>query len=544
VLAAVIGIRCYAALVTQRTSSSASGAPATRIVAALLWLALIFLVVSMLGAHMMRLLEGKLSGGAAFGASIAFAFVVSLVLPALFDWRMTRAAHEQSASARSMFGKITGLWNAVVLLVLVFALPLSTRAALVQKGDWLALGLVPVAAEPFRSASTWLGEHIPRSGSDATTAGNARSGSALGDSNEELQPRQVFERLSDTVVVIHVQKELGEGDPLRIVANMFGIRRVYGLGSGFVVEPDGIIVTNHHVVDGATSVEITLQDRRVFSSVDLLVLDRQNDLALIGVKGGGLHSASIRKDDDVKPGERAIAVGAPLGLEYSVTDGIVSAVRELHGTAFLQMQTTIAPGSSGSPLFDAHGRVMGVNTATRDAGLNLAVSARHVRELLGKPRTPKSLAAFVHGPHISDVRVEGAETSSVDRMALQEALDQIVVVLEGCARGSIPDGAHATFTFPAPGLTPETLLAWATEPEMETDLDSSSARCLLQNAKYGGPLLSVWLLQNYGSTLGPGKTVALFLQVDGFGASETDKNGKKLDLRFRLVGQGSGPSTP
>jgi S1-C subfamily serine protease len=368
--------------VADRTSRS-SGSGLFGLVGSLLVLALVLVTMTALGAHVIGGALGHVPGPLAFGGTLGLVLVVCVVVPLLLDRKMVREARRRDPSEQGMFLKTAALVNAVVLLFLVFATPRTTRSALAKQGDWWAQRIVPSLAPPVRDGATWVGTHLPRSGGDEPSAqAPASLASAKPDPNVDFTPQQIFEKFADTVVVIRMVRETeGEG--------------AHGLGSGFFVEPGGVVVTNHHVVEHVTSLEVRVHDGRVFSRVAILVEDAEHDLALVHIDTTGTPTATVAPDDSVAPGSRAIAIGAPLGLEYSITDGIVSAVRTIEGTTLLQMQTTVAPGSSGGPLFDAHGQVIGVNTATRDAGLNLAVSARHVRDLLQKPRAPRQLAPFV-----------------------------------------------------------------------------------------------------------------------------------------------------
>jgi S1-C subfamily serine protease len=368
--------------VADRKSRS-SGSGLFGLVGSLLVLALVLVTMTALGAHVIRVALGRVPGSVAFGGTLALVLGVCVVVPLLLDRKMVREARRRDPAEEGMFLKTAALVNAIVLLFLVFATPRTTRSALTKQGDWWAQRLVPSLAPPVRDGAAWVGTHLPRSGGDDTAADAPMAlGSARPDPRVDWTPQQIFEKFADTVVVIRMLRET-EGPDAR------------GLGSGFFVEPGGVVVTNHHVVERVTSLDVSLHDRRVFSRVAILVEDAEHDLALLHIDATGLPTATVAPDDSVAPGSRAIAIGAPLGLEYSITDGIVSAVRTVEGTTMLQMQTTVAPGSSGGPLFDAHGQVIGVNTATRDAGLNLAVSARHVRDLLQKPRSPRQLAPFV-----------------------------------------------------------------------------------------------------------------------------------------------------
>ena len=139
-----------------------------------------------------------------------------------------------------------------------------------------------------------------------------------------------------------------------------------GVGSGFIVSPDGYIVTNAHVVDGAKTVTVRLTDRREFTA-KVIGKDERTDIALIKIDAKRpLPALDLSNPAPVKQGEWVIAIGSPFGFENSVTAGIVSGVhRALPGgqmTPFIQTDVAVNPGNSGGPLLNAAGQVVGVNS--------------------------------------------------------------------------------------------------------------------------------------------------------------------------------------
>ncbi|WP_266156723.1 Do family serine endopeptidase [Dyella silvatica] len=140
------------------------------------------------------------------------------------------------------------------------------------------------------------------------------------------------------------------------------------LGSGFIISSDGYILTNTHVVDGADTVTVRLQDRRTLTA-KVVGSDPQYDIALLKVDAGGnLPAVSIGDSRGLKPGQWVLAIGSPFGFDYTVTQGIVSAVGRNLGsqdqpyTSFIQTDVPINRGNSGGPLFDLQGKVVGVNS--------------------------------------------------------------------------------------------------------------------------------------------------------------------------------------
>jgi serine protease Do len=138
-----------------------------------------------------------------------------------------------------------------------------------------------------------------------------------------------------------------------------------GLGSGFIVEPDGVVLTNAHVVAGADEVRVRLTDRREFKG-KVVGIDRPTDIAVVKIDAKGLPAVKLGDPRSVRVGEWVLAIGSPFGFENSVTAGIVSATsRSLpDGTyvPFIQTDAAVNPGNSGGPLFNLKGEVIGINS--------------------------------------------------------------------------------------------------------------------------------------------------------------------------------------
>jgi len=139
---------------------------------------------------------------------------------------------------------------------------------------------------------------------------------------------------------------------------------VFGAGSGFIVSPDGVILTNAHVVQGADEVTVKLQDRREFRA-KVLGSDPRTDVAVLKIDAKGLPVAPIGKSQSLLVGEWVLAIGSPYGLESTVTAGVVSATGRSISDAnvpFIQTDVAVNPGNSGGPLFNTRGEVVGINS--------------------------------------------------------------------------------------------------------------------------------------------------------------------------------------
>jgi serine protease Do len=173
------------------------------------------------------------------------------------------------------------------------------------------------------------------------------------------------------------QSPFGENDPFR---DFFGddfFDRFFGgmpreykqrsLGSGFIIDEDGYILTNNHVVEGADEIKLKLSDKHEFDA-KIVGRDQRTDIALIKIKSGqGLPIARLGDSDKLEVGEWVMAIGNPFGLEQTVTVGIVSAKGRVIGSGpyddFIQTDASINPGNSGGPLINVRGEVVGINTA-------------------------------------------------------------------------------------------------------------------------------------------------------------------------------------
>jgi serine protease Do len=174
---------------------------------------------------------------------------------------------------------------------------------------------------------------------------------------------------------------------------MPGPRRQEGTGSGFIVTPDGYIITNHHVVGDAQKITVTLHDGRKLLA-RRIGTDPETDIALIKIDGSGLATAVLGNSDTIEQGDWVLALGSPFGLQQTLTAGIVSATaRELRNSTFerfIQTDAAINPGNSGGPLVSLRGEVIGINTAIYsrsgmgNEGVGFAIPSNMARKIYGE----------------------------------------------------------------------------------------------------------------------------------------------------------------
>ena len=161
------------------------------------------------------------------------------------------------------------------------------------------------------------------------------------------------------------------------------------VGTGFIVDPRGVIATNLHVIEGESEIKIRTHDGAQYPVTAIMAMDKDHDLALVRIYPKRLLP-KVRLGDSnlVSAGDKIYAIGNPLGVfDYSVSDGLISQVRPLSaGLTILQISAPISPGSSGGPLFNQYGEVIGVTTAiiTQGQSINLAVPTNYLRPMIAQ----------------------------------------------------------------------------------------------------------------------------------------------------------------
>ncbi|MEM9452980.1 MAG: trypsin-like peptidase domain-containing protein [Myxococcota bacterium] len=175
---------------------------------------------------------------------------------------------------------------------------------------------------------------------------------------DKLEPADLFKEWAPSVVTISTETPRGSG-----------------MGTGFVIDDSGTIATNNHVVDGANKIEVKLFDGTMADDVELLETNPEQDLAVLRIKTKDMPDAVVLGDsDDVVVGEPVIVIGNPIGLEHTMTDGMVSSRRVYEGKKYIQMSAPVSPGNSGGPVFNEYGDVVGVTVAKLwGENLNLAI---------------------------------------------------------------------------------------------------------------------------------------------------------------------------
>ena len=227
-------------------------------------------------------------------------------------------------------------------------------------------------------------------------------------------------------------------------------RVVRGMGSGFIVDQSGYIVTNHHVVNEAKSIEVTMNDGRKLPA-KLVGSDPETDLALLKVEASGLPTISLGSSGEVRVGEPVMAIGNPFGLDHTVTVGIISAKSRVIGAGryddFLQTDAAINPGNSGGPLISTRGEAIGIASAIASRsggfqGIGFAIPSDLAKPILAELRTAGQVTRGWLGVSIQPLTPELARSFGLGR----EEGALIASVIEGspAARAGLKPGDLVT----------------------------------------------------------------------------------------------------
>ena len=192
-------------------------------------------------------------------------------------------------------------------------------------------------------------------------------------------------------------------------------RKQQGVGSGFIMNKEGYILTNNHVVEDADQIKVKLASGKEFDG-KIIGRDPKTDLALIKIAGDDLQPLKLGNSDDLKVGNWVVAVGSPFGLEQTVTAGIVSAKGRVIGSGpydnFIQTDASINPGNSGGPLINLQGEVVGINTAiiASGQGIGFAIPINMAKEIAPQLQKRGHVTRGLLGVAIQDVTPELAKS--------------------------------------------------------------------------------------------------------------------------------------
>jgi len=201
-----------------------------------------------------------------------------------------------------------------------------------------------------------------------------------------------------------------------------------GAGSGVIIQSDGFIVTNNHVIDEADDITVVLNDKREFKA-KLIGTDPSTDIALIKIDASGLPTLKFSNSDNLKLGEWVLAVGNPFNLTSTVTAGIVSAKSrdiginpdQMRIESFIQTDAAVNPGNSGGALVNTHGELVGINTAIASqtgsySGYSFAIPANIVQKVVGDLKEYGDVQRALLNVNIGDVNADVAQKYNLDKI--------------------------------------------------------------------------------------------------------------------------------
>ncbi|WP_052261471.1 DegQ family serine endoprotease [Ruegeria sp. ANG-S4] len=286
----------------------------------------------------------------------------------------------------------------------------------------------------FPRTSNWVGAGALGAAMLATTALPSMADEALADLVESVSPSVVTVIAEQKAAPAPAQgQEFNfQGHPFEEFFKRFGGPEGFqmpdrgpgqGLGSGFVLDEDGYIVTNHHVVDSADTVTVRLNDDRTFEA-EVVGTDPLTDIAVLKIDAGeSLQAVQLGDSDVIRVGEDVVAIGNPFGLSSTVTTGIVSAkgrnISEGPYAEFIQTDAAINKGNSGGPLFNMDGEVIGVNSAIYSpsggsVGLGFAVTSNIVDHITSDLRDDGQVSRGWLGVSIQNVSPQLAAALGID----------------------------------------------------------------------------------------------------------------------------------
>ncbi len=392
-----------------RPAPSKSAPPSAQLMMAYGLLKLIALVVGLPVAMLcvMALVGSVTDNGY---ARIGVALVVTIGLPLFIADRLL--PDNNPAAARGLVSDVLCVSWMLVSFLVAGAAHAATRTLLVNEGDRLVrAGYVDFARGAYLLAGVSTTIPLPAGPDPAgsSSAGPAGSGSAApadaGPASDPLEAGAPVDAGKPPPGAARGEKTPAElfKDLAPSVVNVFSKHGAVGDsgGTGFIVDRNGMIATNHHVIEGASAVRIKFQNGAVYEDIDLLVDEPTADLALLQVNMAAPLDGGTKPDappmvlgdsDTIVVGERAVSIGNPLGLEHTLSDGLISSRRIYDNKAWIQFSAPISPGNSGGPLFNMKGDVVGVTTATIlgrgiAQNLNLAVPVNELKKLF-KPNYP------------------------------------------------------------------------------------------------------------------------------------------------------------
>jgi serine protease Do len=316
-------------------------------------------------------------------------------------------------------------WRAPSYTLAAVALSVSS-SSLLSAGVFVASVVTPTATHAQASVRDLpdfadLAERAsPAVVNIRTTERRGGGAAGPGGANDE-QLRELFRRFGIPIPNSPNNPDRRRGQPDDEESS--GSPQQRGVGSGFIVSADGVVLTNAHVVDGADEVIVTLNDKREFKA-KILGADKRSDVAVLKIEASGLATLRIGDANRVRAGEWVVAIGSPFGLSNTVTKGIVSAKQRDTGDLLPLIQTDVAinPGNSGGPLLNMRGEVVGINSQIYSRsggfmGISFAIPIDEAMRVADSLRTLGRVVRGRIGVSIGNVSKDVAESIGLARAA-------------------------------------------------------------------------------------------------------------------------------
>jgi S1-C subfamily serine protease len=304
---------------------------------------------------------------------LTVANAASTTLVARFDHLQQRQAplwHRLAGQLRGLFSiRVPAGWMAVPVgaaVVILLILVLGNRGSLPGRPSGLSTpSTTELAERPSRDTETAL---------QAFRKGTREQTQPTSPQSPLDVPTLVAETQSAVVLISGIERSAVGGRPRKI-------------GSGFFIDPAGLVVTNYHVIKGSSSLSVQLHNGSSFIPEMIVFASPEKDFAILKVAGRSLPALRLGDSDKIRAGQQVVALGSPLGLENSVSSGVVSGFRELKEGAFIQTTAPVSEGSSGGPLLNMHGEVVGITARSAPQGqnVNFAIPINEIKAVAMMP---------------------------------------------------------------------------------------------------------------------------------------------------------------
>ncbi len=300
-----------------------------------------------------------------------------------------------------------------------------------------AMGATMLSSGPLfaDSASTNTSARIAGSLPDLTTMIKNNRSAVVGISAKFSKPKAVLGKSNPNQFrgLPPQLEELFKNMPKQPRGYDFGNRQKQASGSGFIISADGYVVTNAHVIDDSTNVTVKLEDNRELKA-KVIGVDKLSDIALLKVEAKGLPAVNLGDSDKLEVGQWVVALGTPFGLDYTATQGIVSALsRSLPKDTyvpFIQTDAAVNPGNSGGPLFDLDGQVIGVNSQIYSRsggymGVSFAIPSNIVKNVTDQLKANGSVSRGWLG-----VGIQGINNSLAESLGMNDSKGSLITSVQ------------------------------------------------------------------------------------------------------------------